>query len=63
MNKTIACFILIILATFIGLSVYKIDNLPNDNSCTDFNYKENGKAYNCQNYTLIEKFRYVWKLY
>ena len=63
MNKTVVCILLIMLATFAGITLFKVENLPKDKSCVDLSCPTCAGGYNCSDYNAIEKIRYVWKLY
>jgi hypothetical protein len=63
MNKTIVSIIFIIIVTFLGISIYKINQIPTDTMCPDFNHRTNARTMKCSEYTFVEKFKYVWNWY
>ena len=55
--------IIILLALLGGLTLYKIENMPEEKVCHNFDKTSAEAHVYCSEYTPIEKVRYVWHLY
>lgn len=62
-SKTLTCMIIIIVATFLGITIYRVQTLPKGKNCDNIDHTSSVKKVNCDDYTYFEKFRYVWNLY
>ena len=64
MEKTIIpCTIIILLALLGGITLYKIENMPEEKVYHNFDKTSAETHVYCSEYTPIEKVRYVWHLY
>ena len=64
MEKTIIpCTIIILLALLGGLTLYKIENMPEEKVCHNFDKTSAEAHVYCKDYNAIEKVRYVWHPY
>ena len=64
MEKTIIpCTIIRLLARWGGITLYKIENMPEEKVCHNFDKTSAETHVYCSEYTPIEKVRYVWHLY
>lgn len=62
-KSIIPCTIIILLALLGGITLYKIENMPEEKVCHNFNKTSAETHVYCSEYTPIEKVRYVWHLY
>lgn len=62
-RSIIPCFILIILAVLGGITIYRIENMPEEKVCHNFDATSAETKVYCKDYNVIEKVRYVWHLY
>ena len=62
-KSIIPCTIIILLALLGGLTLYKIENMPEEKVCHNSDKTSAEAHVYCSEYTPIEKVRYVWHLY
>lgn len=62
-RSIIPCVIIILLALLGGMTIYKIENMPEEKVCHNFDKTSAEVHVYCSEYTPIEKVRYVWHLY
>ena len=62
-RSIIPCVIIILLALLGGMTIYKIENMPEEKVCHNFDKTSAEVNVYCSEYNTIEKVRYVWHLY
>lgn len=62
-RSIIPCILLIVLALLGGITLYKVENMPEEKVCYNFDKTSAETKVYCKDYNTIEKVRYVWHLY